>query len=250
MAELQSVRQKTIPTLYNLSSSQAFAVLWALEEVASTYGIKYHVKNLPRRGKNTKQELKAVFPLGKSPIVTLEPVDGEPDQTYQLLPNILTESRLILQFISDNYSTGEWVPKSSQDRMRDAFFQELAKCSLFLKVSYAVVFEELAKVLPFGLRHLILLFVRPIVNFFVADQRDIFQVMEDALSEERPWFSGKRIGLADFNMSFGMDMASQRGYFDSKMYPKVAKWHMAILERPAYKRALEMGGAYELVTFA
>ncbi|KAF8849151.1 hypothetical protein BDZ45DRAFT_680749 [Acephala macrosclerotiorum] len=51
-------------------------------------------------------------------------------------------------------------------------------------------------------------------------------------------------------MSFGVDMAVQRGYFDPKRYPKVAKWHAATLERPAYKRALEKGGAYELATFA
>lgn len=74
--------------------------------------------------------------------------------------------------------------------------------------------------------------------------------MENALDEERPWFSGERIGLADFNMSFAMDMAVQRGYFDGERWPKVKRWHGSVVERPAYKRALEKGGVYDLAKFA
>ena len=50
-------------------------------------------------------------------------------------------------------------------------------------------------------------------------------------------------------MGFGMDMAVQRGYFEAKKYLKVAKWHAAILDRPANKRALDVGGAYERFIF-
>lgn len=233
-----------------MSSSQALVVLWALEEVSAKYGIKYNLKNVPRRDKNTAKELKEIFPLGKSPIVTLEPVDGEINQIYQILPNVLTESRLILQFISDNYTSGEWIPKSEQDKRRDTFFQELAKSSLIVKVDFAVIFEVIPTFLPFGVRHLVLLLIKPIVNHFVDDQRDIYQIMENALSEELPWFSGKNIGLADFNMSFAMDMATQRGYFDPKRYPKVAAWHTSICQRAAYKKALEKGEVYDLASFA
>ncbi len=42
-------QQKTIPTVYNMSSSKAREVLWALEELADA-GIKYNVVNL-RRGR-------------------------------------------------------------------------------------------------------------------------------------------------------------------------------------------------------
>jgi glutathione S-transferase len=80
----------------------AHRVHWALEELASTNGLKYHVKPLSRRAAAMSQELKTIFPLGKSPIVTLEHVDGTPDKIYQVIPNTLTEARLVLQFISDN----------------------------------------------------------------------------------------------------------------------------------------------------
>jgi glutathione S-transferase len=241
-------KQKTIPTVYNLSSSQALVVIWTLEEVASTNGLKYNIKNFSRRSGTYGKDLKAIFPLGKSPILTLEPVDGEPEQTYQIKPNTLTESRLILEFISDNYTDGVWVP-STEDERRDTFFSELAKCTLLGKIDLAVVFEFLVSMLPWGFRHLVGLLIRPAVNHFVGDQRDIYRIMEESLSGEKPWFSGKKMGLADFNMSFPMDVASQRGYFQGEKYPKVNGWLERIHERPAYKRALEKGSVYDLANF-
>jgi glutathione S-transferase len=245
----ETIQQKTIPTLYNLSSSQGNAILWALEEVTAINGLKYNLKNFSRRGATTAKDLKVIFPLGKSPIVTLEPVASEPDQTYQIKPNTLTESRLILQFISENYTDGIWVPESEGDKRRDVFFSELAKCTLLEKVDFALVFEVTTTFLPFGIRQLVGLMVRPIVNHFLGDLRDIFQIMEEELSEGKPWFAGSRMGLADFNMSFGMDMASARGYFDGEKYRKVQTWLEKIHAREAYKKALEKGGGYDLVNF-
>jgi glutathione S-transferase len=87
------------------------------------------------------------------------------------------------------------------------------------------------------------------VNHFLGDLRDIFQIMEEGLSEEKWWFAGNRMGLADFNMSFGMDMASARGCFDGKKYPNVQTWLEKIHAREAYKKALEKGCGYDLVNF-
>jgi glutathione S-transferase len=240
------INQKTIPTLYKLSSSMAHRVHWALEELASTNGLKYHLKTFTRRAAALSQELKTVFPLGKSPILTLEPVDGSPDKTYQILPNTLTEARLILQFISDNYSNGIWVPESEEDKMRDIFFQEFANSTVLFKVDAINLFEVIPMMLPFPFQYLTLLMVKPIKMYFSSDMHTIFQILEDALSEERPWFAGKKLGLSDFNMSFAMDIAVQKGYFDMKKYPKLAKWHDTVLNRPAYQTALVTGGVYDL----
>ena len=92
--------------------------------------------------------------------------------------------------------------------------------------------------------------VLPICNHFMNDLTVIYQLLEDALSEERPWFSGKNFSLANFNMIFPMDEAIGRGYIQLEKYPKLAKWHDAVINRPAYKRALEKGGPYDLATFA
>ena len=242
-------QQKTIPTVYNMSSSKAREILWALEELAHT-GIKYKVVNVRRRGADTDKILKSQFPLGKSPTVTLEHVDGNSEVIYQILPSVLTETRLILQFISDHYTDGIWIPESEEDQARATFFQEFANGSLLAKVDNIVTFEVIPTMLFFPLRQLTLLMVLPIRNHFMNDLTVIYQLLEDALSEERPWFSGKKLGLADFNMIFPMDEAIGRGYIQLNKYPKLAKWHNAVINRPAYKRALEKGGPYDLATFA
>lgn len=243
------MQQKTIPTVYNMSSSKAREVLWALEELADT-GIKYKVVNVPRRGADTYKILKSQFPLGKSPTVTLEHVNGNPEVIYQILPNVLTEARLILQFISDHYTDGIWIPESEEDRVRATFFQEFANGTLLAKVDNIVTFEVIPTMLFFPLRQVTLLMVLPIRNHFMNDLIVTYQLLEDALSEERPWFSGKRIGLADFNMIFPMGGAIARGYIQLNEYPKLAKWHDSVINRPAYKRALEIGGPYDLAKFA
>lgn len=242
-------QQKTIPTVYNMSSSKAISSLFALEELADA-GIKYKVINLPRRGADTYKVLKSQFPLGKSPTVTLEHVDGEAEVTYQIKPNVLTETRLILQFFSDHYTDGIWVPESEEDKRRDTFFQEFAHGSLITKVDHLLTFEVIPTMLFFPMRYLTLLMVLPIRMHFMKDLTAIYQILEDALSEEKPWFSGKNIGLADFNIIFPMDMAVDRGYIQLEKYPKLAKWHNTVRNRPAYKRALEAGEVYDCATFA
>ncbi|PVH72648.1 hypothetical protein DL98DRAFT_383558, partial [Cadophora sp. DSE1049] len=243
------------PTLYNMSSSQARNCLWALEELSASHGIKYELKNLPRRDPNTAKTLGALFPVNKSPILTLAPFDSSPEsqtaasKIYQVVPGVLTESKLILQFFSDYYSAGEWIPTSEEDKRRDAFFTELGHVSLLLKVDYCIVFEMLASFMPFGIRHLVLLAFSPLIKYFLKDQQAIYGVMEGALTEEKPWFSGEKMGLADFNMSFPMDMAVQRGYFDGGKFPKCKEWHERVLKRDAYQRALVAGGVYDLKKF-
>jgi glutathione S-transferase len=113
-----------------------------------------------------------------------------------------------------------------------------------------ITFEVIPTMLFFPLRQLTLLMVLPIRNHFMNDLTVSYQLLEDAPSEERPWFSGKKLGLADFNMIFPKDEAIGRGYIQLQKYPKLAKWHDTVINRPAYKLALEKGGPYDLATFA
>lgn len=136
----------------------------------------------------------------------------------------MTEARLILQFISDHYTDGVWVLESDEDKARTTFFQEFANSSSLTKVDNVVKFEVVPTMLFFPLRQLTLLMALPIRNHFVTDLTIIHQIPEDALSEERLWFSGKKLGLADFNMVFPMDEAIGRGYIELEKYPKLAKW--------------------------
>jgi glutathione S-transferase len=235
--------QKTIPTLHNLAHSQAFRCLWALEEIALINpSFKYNVVNYKRQAPHNP-ELAKHHRLGKSPIVTLESVDpAVPVPTPQLEPGVLTESTLILQYINDEYADHLWDVEDEEDRKRDVFFTQFAVDTVSLKAQFTMLFDILPIMLPFPLNYIVGLMVAPMVKHFKADLDPIYQILDDELSEELPWFSGKEMGLADFNMQFALDLAQYRGYIDKEKYPKVAGWIQKIRAREGYKGAIEKSG--------
>lgn len=235
---------KALPTLHHLESSQSLRILWALEEL-SVNGQPYNLKTYKRVKGRAPPELQSIYPLGLSPILVIDPPPGSSDQEQ----TVVTESRLILQYLADSYSNGIWTPANPADKKRNDYFQEFANATLTLRIDFVLVFDVIPSHTPWIFRPLASAVFLPVANVMKNDLARPLKLMEDALSDEKPWFAGERLGQADFCMSWPMDLAVQRGYFDEKMYPKVAAWHRRVREREAYKRALEKGGRYDLVTF-
>ena len=163
---------------------------------------------------------------------------------------VLSESKIHIQYISDTYTNGEWVPATPEDRKRDLYFQEFAKSTFLQKADFCVILSAISSLMPWGIRHFLQLLFSPIINHFGNDLKAIYQYMEDNLSDEKPWLSGATFGLADLNAIFPMDIAVHGGFFfDPVKYPKMARWHKALQEKEGYKKALEKGGTYNLKTW-
>ena len=60
------------------------------------------------------------------------------------------------------------------------------------------------------------------------------------------WFAGDDFTAADVQMSFPLEAAASRGGLDASR-PKLSAFLDRIHARPAYKKALERGGPYELL---
>jgi glutathione S-transferase len=60
------------------------------------------------------------------------------------------------------------------------------------------------------------------------------------------WFVGSEFTVADIQMSFPLEMAALRAGLDISQ-PKLMGFLDRIHARPAYRRALERGRAYELL---
>ena len=60
------------------------------------------------------------------------------------------------------------------------------------------------------------------------------------------WFAGNDFTAADIQMSFPLEAAAARAGLDATR-PKLMAFLERIHARPAYKRALEKGGPYELL---
>jgi glutathione S-transferase len=82
-------------TLHHLNNSRSQRVLWLLEEL----GLPYEVKRYQRDAKTmlAPPELRAVHPLGKSPVIT------EDDVT-------VAESGAIIEYLLERHGNGRFIP--------------------------------------------------------------------------------------------------------------------------------------------
>ncbi|HQZ32651.1 MAG TPA: glutathione binding-like protein, partial [Arenimonas sp.] len=60
------------------------------------------------------------------------------------------------------------------------------------------------------------------------------------------WFGGEDFGVSDIQLSFPLEAAASRGALDASR-PRLMAFLDRIHGRPAYRRALETGGPYELL---
>jgi glutathione S-transferase len=97
-------------------------------------------------------------------------------------------------------------------------------------------------------------FVRPIARAiadkvmadFVGPQLRLHvDYMEGELARA-DWFAGDRFSAADIQMSFPLEAAQARGAV-TDAHPRLRAFLARIHDRPAYRRALEKGGPYELM---
>ena len=80
----------------------------------------------------------------------------------------------------------------------------------------------------------------------VVQHRECHSGVPEGELRERPWFAGSEFSAADIQMSFPLEAAAARGGLDASR-PKLMGFLDRIHARPAYRRALEAGGPYELL---
>ena len=89
-------------TLHHLNNSRSQRILWLLEELGVPYEVKRYQRDATTR--LAPPELKAVHPLGKSPVVT----DGA---------NVVAESGAIVEYLIDTYGNGRLRPAEGTPAM-------------------------------------------------------------------------------------------------------------------------------------
>ena len=219
--------------VHHLNNSRSQRVLWLLEEL----GVEYDVKRYERDPQTmlAPAALRAVHPLGKSPVIT----DGQ---------LTLAESGAIVEYLADRYGQGRLAPAAgTPDRLRYTYWMHYAEGSAMPPLLLKLVFDRLeTSPMPF--------FVRPIARAIAGRAKSSFiepqiklhlDFMEGELGKSM-WFAGSDFTAADVQMSFPIEAAASRGGLDASR-PKLIAFLDRIHARPAYKRALERGGPYELL---
>ncbi len=219
-------------TVHHLNNSRSQRVLWLLEELGVPYEVKRYERN--KTTMLAPPELKAVHPLGKSPVIT----DGAV---------VIAESGNIMEYLVETYGQGRFVPApGTPERLRYRYWLHYAEGSVMPLMVMTLVFSKLAPGAPALLRPLVRAIVANVHRRFLDPQTKLHLDYLEAELGKFEWFAGKDISAADVQMSFPIEAAASRAGLD-RPRPRLAAFLQRIQSRPAYKRALEKGGPYALL---
>lgn len=219
--------------VHHLNNSRSQRVLWLLEELGLAYEVRRYERD--RKTMLAPPELRAVHPLGKSPVIQ----DGE---------LTLAESGAIVEYLADRYGEGKLIPaKDTPERLRYTYWMHFAEGSAMPPLLLKLIFDRVERgPMPFFARPIARAIARQAKASFVQPNIDrILDFMEGELGRHA-WFAGAEFSAADVQMSFPLEAAAVRGGLNAGR-PKLWAFLQTIHARPAYQRALDKGGKYELL---
>ncbi|NLR71839.1 glutathione S-transferase [Novosphingobium sp. ERN07] len=201
--------------IHHLNNSRSQRILWLLEELGVDYEIRHYqrdaVTNL------APPELKAIHPLGKSPLLE---IDGR----------VIEESGAIVQVLCERYGNGAWLPAAgSDDALRHLELMHFAEGSAMTPILLQLYTSRLGDAAAP---------LKPRINEQLAAH---FGYMEHILRASGHFIGDDWTG-ADVMLSFPAEIAVMQGA--GEHFPKLAAFVAAIRARPAWQRAREKGGAY------
>lgn len=204
--------------VHHLNNSRSQRVLWLLEEL----GVNYEIKRYERNPETmlAPASLREVHPLGKSPVITDDSLT-------------LAESGAIIEYLVECYGKGKLAPAiGTAERWRYNYWLHYAEGSAMPLLVMKLVFNH------FGLGD------SDASTQLIAPQIKLhFDYLENELGKNS-WFVGEEFTAADIQMSFPVEAAAAQVGLDA---PNLTNFLDRIHARPAYKKALERGGEYELL---
>ncbi len=217
-------------TVHHLNNSRSQRVLWLLEELGVAYEIVRYQRQPDMRA---PKELRAIHPLGKSPVIT----DNG---------NTIAELGAIVEYLVDNYGKGRFIPLlGSPERLRYTYWLHYAEGSAMPPLLMKLLFTLMPRRAPALLRPLVRKVSSQALTTLVNPQlKQHMAYWEEELSKSE-WFAGKEFTAADIQMSFPLEAAAARGGLEDG-HPKAMAFLERIHARPAYQRALERGGPYQV----
>ncbi|MEV4779290.1 glutathione S-transferase family protein [Burkholderia sp. LMU1-1-1.1] len=219
--------------VHHLNNSRSQRVLWLLEEL----GLDYEIVRYQRDAKTmlAPPELRAVHPLGKSPVITDNGV-------------VVAESGAIVEYLVETYGNGRLVPPAgTAERRRWTYFLHFAEGSAMAPLLMKLVFDRVeTSPAPFFVKPIAKAIARKVKGSYILPQIEAqLTYLENELAAA-PWFAGAEFSAADIQMSFPLEAAAARGGLDVSR-PRLTDFLKRIHARPAFQRAIERGGPYELL---
>ena len=207
--------------VHHLENSRSQRVLWMLEELGLPYEIKRYERD--RKTMLAPPELKRVHPLGKSPVI--EDTDDGSAGT-----RVVAETGAIVEYLVDKADGKLGAPARRDAALDYRFWLHYAEGSLMPPLLLKLV---LARIPLFG----------KAATRRIKPMIDVHLDFVERTLVGRTWFAGDALTAADVMMSFPLEAARSRAGLDASR-PATIAWLDRVHALPAYRRALEKGGAY------
>ena len=201
-------------TVHHLNNSRSQRILWLLEEL----GVPYEIVRYQRDAVTSlaPPELKAIHPLGKSPVVT---VGGE----------VLAESGMIIDVLARRTGSDLAVAVDSPDYPAYAHWLHFAEGSAMLPFLMGLYTGRLGDAAAP---------LRPRIESEIANHMGYVE----ASLAGRSYLVADRLTGADIQMSFIGEIAKATGLAGN--LPNTMAWLAGLHARPHWQTALEKGGPY------
>jgi glutathione S-transferase len=201
--------------VHHLNNSRSQRILWLLEELGTPYEIKHYARDAVTN--LAPPELKAVHPLGKSPVLE---ENGK----------IIFESAAITDYIIRRHGGGRFMPAPGSDAHEDYLmwlhFAEGSAMTPFLLALYTARLGEAAA--PLQPR--------------IQEQIGAHVAYFSACLGSNDWLVNNELSGADFMMSFIAEIATAQGL--GAHFPNLAAYARRLQARPAWIAAADKTEPY------
>ncbi|MAX55700.1 MAG: glutathione S-transferase [Alcanivoracaceae bacterium] len=214
-------------TVHHLENSRSLRIVWMLEEL----GVDYQIKHYKRDSKTmlAPAELKAIHPLGKSPVIT----DGD---------TVIAESGAIIEYLARRYGDAQWQLESDDARwLQERYWLHYAEGSLMPLLVMKLIFSHIPNApMPFFVKPVARGISGKVIKGHLDPQLENHLTVIEQHLAEHTWFTGDTLSCADIIMSFPLQAASARA--DLSKLPSIRRFVEQVETRPAHQRAVQNAG--------
>ncbi|MBF0658062.1 glutathione S-transferase family protein [Psychrobacter sp. NG25] len=203
--------------LHHLNQSRSLRILWLLEELGEPYEIVSHQRDAKTH--LAPDSLKAVHPLGKSPVIEM---DG---QTY-------SESGAITELLIERFAPDRLRPApDSSDYGHYLQWIDFAESSLMLPLMLELFTKKA------GIED------NEFLNGYIEIEKTRLFKYLDTSVEGKSFIVGDQLSGADFMLSFDLIILAQRQKLDD--YPHIKQYAEQLASLDSYQRAMRLEAEHD-----
>lgn len=219
-------------TLHHLENSRSIRILWLAEEIGLDYDLVKHERK--KESGTASDDFKKLHKLGKAPLV----IDND---------QVLIESGAIMDYLINKCSNGELrPPKDTLAYYRYTYWMYAAEGSVMSLLTLVLFLNLMDTRPPFVIRPFIKAVTSKVRSSYVTPNLEkTLAYIEEELGKSK-WFAGDEFSAADIMMGYDMYALRSRGGLDDN-YPNCQRWIKQMEERPAFKRAMEKNGPFDIM---